>query len=219
MSHHFWYMLLVMDWLRIPLSRYPKQGTSSQTFGIPNRTTIFRHFWFGGRPQRLCTRVLHSTCFKRFVSVKPGRILFVYMQKSKSGFDWSQWMMVLLLHQSPVVRNFSKGFKEKTSDISTRYCCWTASRKLGLEWWVRDSQIIQQTIVSLSICWRGAWRLGGRASGQNNMVGATATRVDGWMNGWMDGWHVLFAIVDAMIGVCYTRVLRLELWGLRKQRA
>jgi hypothetical protein len=29
--------------------------------------------------------------------------------------------------------------------------------------------------------------------------------------GWMDGSQVLFAIVDSMIGVCYIRVLRLEL--------
>jgi hypothetical protein len=36
------------------------------------------------------------------------------------------------------------------------------------------------------------------------MVGATATRVDEWMDGWMDGWmieKVLIATVDAMNGV------------------
>ncbi len=69
---------------------------------------------------------------------------------------------------------------------------------------MRDSQIIQQAIVSLSICWRGVWRLGGRVNGQKNMVGATATRVDGWMNGWMDGWMIekgLIATVNAMNGV------------------
>ena len=48
---------------------------------------------------------------------------------------------------------------------------------------MRDSQIIQQTIVSLSICWRGVWRLGGRVNGQNNMVGNS--HEGGWMDGWM----------------------------------
>ena len=65
---------------------------------------------------------------------------------------------------------------------------------------MRDSQIIQQTIVSLSICWRGVWRLGGRVNGQNNMVGATAKRVDGWMDGWMIE-KGLIATVNAINGV------------------
>jgi hypothetical protein len=43
------------------------------------------------------------------------------------------------------------------------------------------------------------------------MVVATASWWVGWMDGWMNGWQVLIAIVDALIGVCYIRVLRLEL--------
>ena len=50
------------------------------------------------------------------------------------------------------------------------------------------------------------------------MVGATATRVDGWMEGWMIE-KVLIATVDAMIGVLNTsvgiRIMRIKGQGER----
>ncbi len=55
----------------------------------------------------------------------------------------------------------------------------------------------------------------GREGKRTKQHGGCNSHEGGWMNGWMDGWmdrwQVLFAIVDAMIGVCYIRVLRLEL--------
>jgi hypothetical protein len=51
----------------------------------------------------LCTCLLNSICFSLFCSDNPGRILFVYMQKS--GCDVSQLVMVLVLHHSFVAYN------------------------------------------------------------------------------------------------------------------
>ena len=64
-------------------------------------------FTLSARPHLLCTCLENSICFSLFTSDNPGRILFVYIQKS--GWLCSHFVIVLLLHQSPVAYNGQRG--------------------------------------------------------------------------------------------------------------
>jgi hypothetical protein len=73
----------------------------------------------------LCTCVLNSICFCRFVSVNPGRMRLVYMQKS--GCDLSQLKIVWDEHQSPVSFATLAYEREQFPPFSFCKACTTAS--------------------------------------------------------------------------------------------